>query len=74
MRAAVLLMPCTTDRYFTLEEAKLEAETLAEGGAARVTLAPIVSSAGHRAGDPHRPELHAEAAFMRERVHALLAS
>ena len=70
VKAKVLLMPCDTDRYFTLTEAQAEAAALGE----RVTLAPIVSPAGHRAGDPHRPELEQEAAFLRERVRELLAS
>ena len=65
----MLLLPCTTDKYFTVEEARREAAAL--GG--RATLAPIVSPAGHRAGDPHRPELQAEQAFVRDAVHKLLA-
>ena len=39
-----------------------------------VELAPIESSAGHRAGDPHRAELKKEAAFIRQKVHAHLAT
>ena len=70
VRASVLLMPCETDRYFTLAEAQREAEALGERG----TLAPIRSAAGHRAGDPHRPELRAELDFVRARVLALLAA
>ena len=67
--AQVLLMPCTTDKYFTVEEARREAEALG----ARAVLKPIASAAGHRAGDPHRPELRAEAQFIREAVHAFMA-
>ena len=70
MRARVLLMPCDTDKYFTLQEAEREAEALGS----RALLRPILSSAGHRAGDPHRPELAAEAEFIRREVHALMAS
>ena len=68
VRARVLLMPCDTDKYFTVEEARREAAALGE----RAILAPIRSAAGHRAGDPHRPELADELAFIRARVHALL--
>ena len=66
----VLLMPCDSDRYCTLAEARREAAALGE----RCTLAPIRSRAGHRAGDPHRPELAEEAAFIRSQVHELIAS
>ena len=65
-------MPCAAceqDRYFTLEEAEAEAAMLGE----RALLRPITSAAGHRAGDPHRPELHAEAALIKRHVHELLA-
>lgn len=68
VRARVLLMPCTTDKYFTLAEATREAAALGDLG----TLKPIVSAAGHRAGDPHRPELRAELEFIRAAVHELL--
>ena len=40
----------------------------------KVTFAPIESPAGHRAGDPHRPELKKEANFLRENVHRLLGT
>ena len=68
VKAKVLLMPCDTDRYFTVEEAETEAALLGE----RCTLAPIRSAAGHRAGDPHRAELAEELAFIQRHVHALL--
>lgn len=68
VRAKVLLMPCDTDKYFTLEEARREAEALGD----RCTLRPIVSPAGHRAGDPCRPELKAEHEFIRAAVHKFL--
>ena len=61
----VLLMPCDTDKYFTLEEARREAEALGE----RCTLKPIVSPAGHRAGDPCSHGLEAEHDFLRAAVH-----
>ena len=61
----VLLMPCDTDKYFTLEEARREAEALGE----RCTLKPIVSPAGHRAGDPCNHGLEAEHDFLRAAVH-----
>ena len=70
VRARVLLMPCDSDRYFTLAEAAREAEALGE----RCSLKPIRSAAGHRAGDPHRPELHAEYAFIRDAVRELLST
>ena len=60
----VLLMPCDTDKYFTLEEARREAEALGE----RCTLKPIVSPAGHRAGDPCNHGLEAEHDFLRAAV------
>lgn len=66
--AQVLLMPCTGDKYFTVEEARREAAML--GG--RCTLRPIVSEAGHRAGDPHRKELMEEAAFLKQQVREAL--
>ena len=69
VRARVLLMPCDSDRYFTLSEAEREAALLGN-----VELSPIESSAGHRAGDPHRAELKKEAAFIRQKVHAHLAT
>lgn len=70
VRASVLLMPSTGDRYFTVQEAKREAALLGE----RVRLRPIVSNAGHRAGDPGRPELAAERGFLKQQVHEFMAS
>ena len=69
VRARVLLMPCDQDRYFTLGEAEREAALLGD----RCVFRPIVSAAGHRAGDPHRPELGAEATWIRRHVYELLA-
>jgi pimeloyl-ACP methyl ester carboxylesterase len=114
VKAHVLLMPCDSDRYFTLAEARQEAEVRTpksrlgsrglciapcppRGATAttppplrradiarplllpaqmleRVTLAPVESPAGHRAGDPHRKELKKEANFLRENVHKLLGT
>ena len=64
VQARVLLMPCDTDKYFTVQEAREEAEAL--GG--RATLKPIRSTAGHRAGDPFRPELGQERDFIQAAV------
>jgi homoserine O-acetyltransferase len=69
VRAKVLLMPCDTDKYFTLAEARREAEALGD----RAILSPIISPAGHRAGDAHRPELSAERTHITKAVRALLA-
>lgn len=68
IEAKVLLMPSTTDPYFTLEAARAEAALLGT----RAVLRPIESLCGHRAGDPHRRGLEAENAFITEHVHALL--
>ena len=62
-------MPCTTDRYFPVDEIAARELTLIPNA----TLAPIKSSWGHRAGDPSRPGQEAEAAFIRKHVHQLLA-
>jgi homoserine O-acetyltransferase len=69
--AEVLLMPCDTDKYFTLTDS--EAEAAAITPRPRATLMPIRSPAGHRAGDPHRPELKAELDHIKAAVHALMA-
>ena len=70
IKARVLLMPSTTDKYFTLEEAKAEAGVLGW----RCVFMPIVSSAGHRAGDPHRAELAKEREFVRSCVREFMGS
>lgn len=64
-----LLLPCTEDRYFDFSDAKAEAEMIP--GA---LLKPIVSSWGHRAGDPHRPGQHADAAFLDAELKSFLNS
>ena len=68
IRAKVLLMPSDTDRYFTLGASRAEAKALGD----RAALAPIRSAAGHRAGDPHRPELADEREYIRSRLHKFL--
>ena len=57
-----------TPRYFTVAEAEREAALLGE----RCQLTPIRSAAGHRAGDPSRPELAAERAFLTRTVRDFL--
>ena len=68
VRAKVLLMPCDNDKYFTVEEARIEAEALGP----LCELKPILSSAGHRAGDPGRPGLEKELEFVRGWVRNFL--
>ena len=68
--ARTLVMPCSTDRYFTEEEVR---DGVAMMDPARAMLAPIVSDWGHRAGDPHRPGQEADAEYLRQHVHDLLA-
>ena len=68
MRARVLLMPCVGDKYFTLTEAKREAAVLGD----QCSLVPIRSPAGHRAGDPSRPELTKEREFLTRAVRAFM--
>ncbi|KAJ1626206.1 hypothetical protein T492DRAFT_1146951 [Pavlovales sp. CCMP2436] len=69
VEARVLLMPCASDRYFSLDAARHEAKLLGR----RAVLRPIESAVGHRAGDPWRRGLEGEDSFIREQVHALLA-
>ena len=66
--AKVLLMPCTTDRYFPVDEIASREATLIPGA----KLVPIDSPWGHRAGDPGRPGQETEKAFIRNQVHAFL--
>lgn len=68
IQAHALLMPCDTDRYFRVEASQREAQVLRSS-----TLQPIRSNSGHRAGDPHRPELTAELHHIHTNVHELLA-
>ena len=62
-------MPCDGDKYFTLKEAQREAELL--GG--KCSLRPMLSAAGHRAGDPSRPELGEEREFLTRTVRAFMS-
>ena len=75
IQADVLLMPCDTDRYFTIEASQREADLLMERRtpSSRVLFRPIRSTSGHRAGDPHRPELTTERDHIRTNVHEFLA-
>ena len=70
IRAKTFLMPCESDRYFTVEDLRREAALFQRGVA---ELRPIPSSWGHRAGDPHRPGQLEQARFITEQVRALLA-
>lgn len=65
IQAHTLVMPAATDLYFTPEDCAAEAALIP-----KATYRPIPSIWGHRAGNPyqHPPD----AAFIRERVHALL--
>lgn len=64
--ARTLVMPGTSDLYFTLEDCAADAAAIP--GA---QLLPIPSIWGHRAGNPHQnPE---DALFIREAIRALLA-
>lgn len=67
IQARTLVMPATTDLYFTPEDCQLEAEQIPQA-----IYKPIVSIWGHRAGNPYQcPE---DEAFIREAVQDLLAS
>ncbi|CAE7943415.1 metXA [Symbiodinium necroappetens] len=48
--ARVVLMPCSTDAYFSAADIELEAQMIS-----KCRFMPINSVWGHRAGDPHRP-------------------
>jgi homoserine O-acetyltransferase len=69
VRARVLLLPCTQDRYFTVDEVAAREATLIQ----HAVLAPIDSPWGHRAGDPGRPGQEVDLLALRERVCAFLA-
>ena len=68
VKADCLLLPCDTDRYFRLGEIR-DRELAALPNA---TLRPIRSPYGHRAGDPWRPGMDAERAFIRDELRAFL--
>ncbi len=65
--ARTLVMPSTTDLYFTPEDVAAEAALIP-----RATLVPIVSIWGHRAGNPWQNP--ADEHVIRDAVHAHLAS
>jgi len=63
--AETLVMPATTDLYFTSEDCQVEAERLPNA-----KYHPIPSIWGHRAGNPHQNST--DEAFIRQAVQALL--
>jgi len=65
--ARVYFLPCTTDRYFTVDEIEEEASWVPN-----CHFEPIKSIWGHRAGDPHRPGQESDEAFLQEKVKDLL--
>ena len=66
IQAKTLVMPATTDLYFTPEDCQAEAERMPQA-----EFRPIPSIWGHRAGNPHQnPE---DEAFIRSAVRELLA-
>ncbi len=66
IQARVLVMPCTTDLYFTPEDCAAEASLIPQA-----RYRPIESVWGHRAGNPqHNPD---DAARIRAAVQELLA-
>lgn len=65
IQARTLVMPATTDLYFTPEDCALEAKLIPNA-----TYQPIPSIWGHRAGNPYQnPE---DEVFIRQAVHNLL--
>ncbi|WP_118136155.1 alpha/beta fold hydrolase [Oceanicella sp. SM1341] len=68
IRAHVLLMPGETDAYFQRRDSEDEVPLLT--GAASVSLRPIPSLHGHRAGNPIR--IPADRAFLNDTVSAFL--
>jgi homoserine O-acetyltransferase len=65
IQAQTLVMPSTTDLYFTLEDCQAEANLIPNAD-----FLPIPSIWGHRAGNPYQnPE---DEAFIRQAVHRLL--
>jgi homoserine O-acetyltransferase len=67
IRARAIIMPSTTDLYFTLADSEAETRLMPNA-----ELLPICSDWGHRAGNPLQcPE---DEAALRRAVHALLAS
>jgi homoserine O-acetyltransferase len=64
--ARTIVMPCDTDMYFTLEEARLEAAAIA-GAELRLLTSPY----GHCAGAPGR--FPSETAIVEQAIRELLA-
>jgi homoserine O-acetyltransferase len=67
IQARTLVMPGTTDLYFTPEDCEAEAKQIE-----RATYLPIPSIWGHRAGNPYQNP--ADSTFIRNAVRDLLAS
>lgn len=65
IQAQTLVMPATTDLYFTPEDCQAEADLIPHA-----EYRPIPSIWGHRAGNPYQNP--ADAFFIREAVHDLL--
>ena len=65
IQATTLVMPATTDLYFTPADCEAEAHRIPQA-----TYCPIPSIWGHRAGNPSQSP--ADAAFIREAVQRLL--
>lgn len=65
IRARTLIMPCTTDAYFTAEDSQAEARHIP-----RAQFCPIPSIWGHRAGNPMRSP--ADETFIRGAIAKLL--
>jgi homoserine O-acetyltransferase/O-succinyltransferase len=65
--AQTLVMPCTSDLYFTAEDSRAEAQQMP-----RADYRPIPSIWGHRAGNPIKSP--ADEAFIRAAVAQLLAA
>jgi homoserine O-acetyltransferase len=67
IKAKTLVMPATTDLYFTPEDCALEAALIPDA-----FYRPIASIWGHRAGNPYQnPD---DEAFIREAIRELLAN
>jgi len=70
IRAKTYLMPCETDRYFTVEDVARECALFRPDV---VKMLPIPSSWGHRAGDPCRRGQQDQNSFITQKVNELLA-
>lgn len=68
-RTRCLIMPCDNDTYFRVDEIKSREAAFIPN----VTFAPLMSPYGHRAGDPWRPGMEAEADHVRSHVHDFLS-